>query len=63
MSRGICLLQTIVIFNVLFYTVLRITLVSAFIAVLIKSRIREFDCGVRAISALEQQVGNSATSA
>ena len=45
----------IVIVNALFYTSLGIMLVSAFIAMLIKSWVREFDRGLRAISAPEQR--------
>ena len=47
--------EYIVIVNALFYTSLGIMLVSAFIAMLIKSWVREFDRGLRAISGPEQQ--------
>jgi hypothetical protein len=56
MSRPTSPLQThIVIVNALFYASLGVMILAAFIAMLIKSWVREFDRGLRAMSLPEQR--------
>ena len=48
-------LQYTVVVKALFYASFRVTLLTVFIAMLIKSRVREFDRGLRAGTTLEQR--------